>query len=130
MPLNRTARDVLFTFCTGRKTGVWLFLNKSTDQAIKDIKKSFTTACREAGIADLRFHDLRHTFATRLKESHVDPITRRDLMGHTTTEMSDDHTHSFTATKQAAVEKLAVFQNCRKFVPNTVELQMLRAVSA
>jgi integrase len=131
VPLNRVARDVLEKLCAGRDAGTWLFLNKSTGQAIKDIKRSFTSACRKAGITDLRFHDLRHTFATRLKESHVDPITRRDLMGHATTEMTDDYTHSFTETKQDAVERLAVRQkNCPKIVPSQIQQHVLRAVSA
>ena len=131
VPLNRVARDVLEKLCAGRDAGTWLFLNKSTGQAIKGIKRSFTSACRKAGITDLRFHDLRHTFATRLKESHVDPITRRDLMGHATTEMTDDYTHSFTETKQDAVERLAVRQkNCPKIVPSQIQQHVLRAVSA
>lgn len=33
---------------------------------VSEIKRAFHTACRLAGITDLRFHDLRHTAATRL----------------------------------------------------------------
>jgi integrase len=33
---------------------------------IKNVKHSFASACRLAGITDLRFHDFRHTFVTRV----------------------------------------------------------------
>jgi integrase len=73
---------------------------------LTEIKRSFKTACRLAGIDDFTFHDLRHTFATRLNESGVDKISRRDLLGHSTTEMSDDYTHSYDETLQKAVDAL------------------------
>lgn len=42
---------------------------------VKDVKKAFATACRIAGIINLRFHDLRHTAATRSAEAGADAFT-------------------------------------------------------
>jgi hypothetical protein len=40
-----------------------------TGKAITDVKHSFTSAVRAAGIEDLTYHDLKHTFGTRLAAS-------------------------------------------------------------
>ena len=39
-----------------------------------EFKRSFGTACREAGIRELRFHDLRHCATTRLIQSGMPPM--------------------------------------------------------
>jgi integrase len=107
VPLNLVARATLEARLAEAKSD-YLFFNEQTGNSIKDIKRSFTTACRKAGVENLTFHDLRHAFATRLKEAGVDSITRRDLLGHTTVEMTADYTHSFSETKQSAVNALLV----------------------
>lgn len=91
---------------------------------IKDIKRGFTTACRKAGIENLTFHDLRHAFATRLKGAGVDPITRRDLLGHMTVEMTADYTHSFSETKQRAVDAIAVRPANAEHKTSTKEIRL------
>lgn len=48
-----------------------------------DRKKSFTAACRDAGIAGLRFHDLRHTAITRWLEAGISPTLTMKASGHT-----------------------------------------------
>lgn len=70
---------------------------------VKDVKRSFKTACRRAGIEDLRFHDLRHTFASRLVENGVDLITVRDLLGHSSVRITQRYTHSNEEQKKRAV---------------------------
>jgi integrase len=106
VPLNATARRVMEELLADDELTGYLFLNEMTGRSLTEIKRSFKTACRLAGIEDFTFHDLRHTFATRLKEAGVDKISRRDLLGHSTTEMTDDYTHSYDETLQKAVDAL------------------------
>jgi integrase len=51
------------------------------------IARSFRTAARVAGLADLHFHDLRHTAATRLA-GRVTDLELQKMLGHTTARMS------------------------------------------
>lgn len=47
-----------------------------------EVKTAFKTACKKAGIEDLRFHDLRHCAATNLRRAGVDTTTAMQIIGH------------------------------------------------
>jgi len=51
---------------------------------IGNIKHSFTSACRKAGITDFRFHDLRHIYASHLAMRGVHIRAFQELLGHKT----------------------------------------------
>jgi integrase len=42
---------------------------------VREVRTAFKTACRRAGVKDLRFHDLRHCAATNLRRAGVDTTT-------------------------------------------------------
>lgn len=46
-------------------------------------KKSFAGACKEAGVAGVRFHDLRHSAITRMIEAGMPPMQVMRISGHT-----------------------------------------------
>jgi integrase len=50
---------------------------------IKDVKRSYGTACRMAGVTGLHFHDWRHAFATDLMEAGVEERIAMRAAGHT-----------------------------------------------
>ena len=49
---------------------------------VREVKRAFKTACRKAGIENLRFHDLRHCAATNLRRAGVDTTTAMQIIGH------------------------------------------------
>ena len=84
---------------------------------LKDIRASFATAIRQAGIdRRFRFHDLRHTVASRLvTENNVDLVTAAKILGHSTTRMLERYAHTRRKIEVEAVESLGVSQlhkNC------------------
>ena len=52
-----------------------------------DVKHSFVSACKAAGIVDLHFHDLRHSFVTRRAAAGILPTISMKLAGHEDLEM-------------------------------------------
>jgi integrase len=84
----------------------YLFANPKTGKPLTTVKRTFTTACKKAGITGLRFHDLRHTFATRLIAKGTDIITVKELLGHSSVTITERYTHSFREQKMKAVELL------------------------
>ena len=71
-----------------------------------DLKRSFATAVKKAGITDFRFHDLRHTFASRLVMVGVDIRTVQELMGHKDIRMTMRYSHLSDAHLKEAVNKV------------------------
>jgi integrase len=64
-----------------------------TGARIQSVKRSFATACRQAGIEDFRIHDLRHTCAAWLVSAGVALPEVRDLLGHGSITMTEKYAH-------------------------------------
>src|SRR5262249_33734839 len=77
---------------------------------IKDnVKKSFTSARKSAGLLDVRFHDLRHTNATRLVSAHMPLWEVGRVLGHTQTNTTYRYVNANVETAQRAAAKLDAF---------------------
>jgi integrase len=109
VPLNSSARQAILSRAKFRAThcpaSAWVFAHEDGVR-IKDMKRSFTTACRNAGIEDFRIHDLRHTCAAWLVTAGV-PLTEvRDLLGHSSVKMTERYAHLAPENVRAAVTLL------------------------
>jgi integrase len=99
-----------------------VFVNPGTGTRFTDVKKSFSAACRKAGITDFRFHDLRHTFGTRLADAGVDVVKIKELMGHASIVTTMRYIHATDQGKRGAITVLSEYRqrhqytDCRKFV--------------
>jgi integrase len=88
----------------------WVFTSvdkKKRDSHVVDVKKSFATACKKAGIVDFHFHDLRHTFASHLVMGDVNIATVKELMGHADLKMTMRYAHLAPKHLSTAVNVLA-----------------------
>src|ERR687896_451737 len=96
----------------------YVFVNPDTGTRYTDVKKSFSAACREAGITNFTFHDLRHTFGTRLADAGVDVVKIKELMGHASIVTTMRYIHATDRGKRRAITVLSEYrqQHCRKFV--------------
>jgi integrase len=92
IPINDELRGI-FQGLRRRLDVPYVFFDNATGKPYKDVKRSFSTACRQAGIRDFHFHDLRHTFASLLVMSGVDITTVSKLLGHKSLAMTLRYAH-------------------------------------
>lgn len=105
IPINETLRTTLKGIVRRLDTP-HVFYVKKTGVPYQDIKRSFASACRTAGIRDFRFHDLRHTFASQLVMAGVDLTTVKELLGHKSLTMTLRYAHLAPGHKIKAVDIL------------------------
>jgi integrase len=98
IPMNARVKNILLQSSQKRE-----FVFEISRGAITD---RFSSACKRAGIINMRFHDLRHTFASRLSAKGVDIVIIAELLGHATLEMAKRYTHTLESSKRRAVELL------------------------
>ncbi|MCX5804232.1 MAG: site-specific integrase [Proteobacteria bacterium] len=92
IPINDTLRATLEAL-PRRLDGGYVFYDPKTGERYKEVKRSFGTALRKAGIRDFKFHDARHTFASHLVMAGVDITTVKELLGHKTLTMTLRYAH-------------------------------------
>ncbi|HXH71176.1 MAG TPA: site-specific integrase [Pyrinomonadaceae bacterium] len=68
-------------------TCLWEQSLKDLDELVfgikNNVRRSFTSACHDAGITNFRFHDCRHTAITRMIQSGLSPMEIMKISGHT-----------------------------------------------
>ena len=105
IPINDTLLEELSRQAEGKKPGDYMFCRKD-GTPFADVRKSFSTALKYAGIEDFHFHDLRHTFASNLIMDGVDLFTLKELLGHKDIKMTMKYAHLAPEHKSKAVKVL------------------------
>ena len=81
-----------------------LYVFNNNGAKIGNFRKSFMTACRNAGLKDLRIHDLRHVFASKMVMNGTSLYITGELLGHRTTQMTKRYSHLVPDTLKKAVD--------------------------
>jgi integrase len=81
-----------------------LYVFNDDGRKLGDFKRSFHTACRNAGLKDLRIHDLRHVFASKMVMNGTSLFITGELLGHRTTQMTKRYSHLVPETLKKAVD--------------------------
>jgi len=109
VPLNSEAREAVVSrgrFVTKHCPGAeWVFCRRDGTR-IQNLKRSFKTACTNAGIEDFHPHDMRHTCAAWLVQAGVPIREVAELLRHRDIQMTMRYAHLAPATVHAAVTKI------------------------
>jgi integrase len=103
VPLNENALEVLRRL---PRASDYVLCEPKTGERVLSFRRAFATACRKAGIKNLRIHDLRHTFGTMLNARGVDLPTISSLLGHSSITMTSRYITPITEVQKRAVDSL------------------------
>lgn len=106
VPINPDARAALERRAQACRNA-WVFCSSTTDGPLTDLKKSFATACRRAGLVDVTPHTLRHTCASWLVQSGIPLYEVARLLGHSAITTTQRYAHLAPDHLRAAVDALA-----------------------
>ena len=124
VPINQTLRETLHSIPRKIADGTdnpYVFINPNTGKPFREVKKSFSSALRRAGIKDFRFHDLRHTYASLAVMAGIDLTTVKELLGHADIKMTLKYSHLAPAHKVAAAAKMDSIVNFKTSTQGEVD---------
>jgi integrase len=75
-------------------------------EPLKDVKRSFHTALKKAGITDFHFHDLRHTSASHMIMRGASPKAVQKHLNHSSLAMTERYAHLSPDFQRSEVERL------------------------
>ena len=128
VPMEPIVREALLELSQQSSNAEYVFTNPDTATRYTDVKKSFSAACREAGITNFTFHDLRHTFGTRLADAGVDVVKIKELMGHASIVTTMRYIHATDQGKRGAIVVLSEYrQRQRHKIVSTEKRQTLES---
>ncbi len=108
IPLNTLALDAfqaLLQFKNKHQlTNSHVFTNKS-NQNIKDVKRSFDTARKKAGLPHFRIHDQRHDISSHMAMGGESLYIIKELLGHSSIKSTERYAHLQTDNIKAAVNR-------------------------
>ncbi len=101
VPISKPLKELLRGI--EKKDGC-LYVFNDKGAKLGNFRRSFMTACRNAGLKDMRIHDLRHVFASKMVMNGTSLYITGELLGHRTTQMTQRYSHLVPETLKNAVD--------------------------
>lgn len=101
----------------GPEFSEYVFANPQRPEShLKDVRRTWPTALKAAGLQFFWLYDLRHTFASRLTEAGVSPIFAAQIMGHSSPSILQTYAKAIDEYKRSAISKLETYreEQCAK----------------
>jgi integrase len=73
---------------------------------MKDLRRSWAAALRDAGLQYFWIYDLRHTLASRLTQAGVSPVFVAQIIGHSSTSILNTYARAVDEYRRDAIHKL------------------------
>ena len=102
IPISKPLKELLSGI---EKNQDCLYVFNRNGVKLTDFKRSFHTACRNAGLKDLRIHDLRHVFASKMVMNDTSLYKTGILLGHRTPNMTQRYAHLKPGELKKEIEK-------------------------
>ena len=102
IPISKPLKELLSRI---EKVQDVLYVFNRNGAKLTDFKRSFKTACRNAGLKDMHIHDLRHVFASTLTMNDVSLYKTGILLGHRTPNMTQRYAHLKPTELKKEIEK-------------------------
>ena len=101
IPISKPLKELLSRI---EKVQDILYVFNRNGAKLSDFKRSFHTACKNAGLKDMHIHDLRHVFASKMVMNRTSLFITGELLGHRTTQMTKRYSHLVPSTLRKAVD--------------------------
>ncbi len=101
IPISKPLKELLSRI---EKVQDVLYVFQRNGAKLTDFKRSFHTACKNAGLKDMHIHDLRHVFASKMVMNGTSLFITGELLGHRTTQMTKRYSHLVPSTLRKAVD--------------------------
>ncbi len=107
VPLSAPARALLADMQREAVPGCPLvFPSSKTSRPLTEIKRTWASVCKTAGLASVRLHDLRHSYASVLASSGLSLHIVGALLGHTQPRTTARYSHLYDEVLRAATERV------------------------
>ncbi|MGH7054931.1 MAG: tyrosine-type recombinase/integrase [Stellaceae bacterium] len=107
VPISAPARQLLGEMKAAQKNPApYVFPARGGDGPMMEIKTSWASLCKAAGLRGVRIHDLRHTYASVLASAGLSLPVIGALLGHTQNSTTARYAHLFDDPLRAATERV------------------------
>ena len=78
---------------------------------LKDLRRSWAKALKDAGLQYFWIYDLRHTLASRLTQAGVSPLFVAQIIGHSGTSILSTYARAIDEYRRDAIHKLEALRS-------------------